>query len=135
MFWNEFLFDRFPINAKTLTRQMLLRFFLLLMIWFSGLLSYYIDGIIESFILIQRIYIDLFGTGFLILFGSYMVQRSLNEAILNIHSILSLTEVTFEKLHQRVKLYSYSFIPCFLLSLFITLLLSDTFYFSESVID
>ncbi len=131
MFWTEFLFDRFPIDAKTFTRQMLLRFFLLLVVWFSGLLSYYIDGKMELFISIQRIYIDLFGTSLLILFGSYMVQRSLNEAILNIRSILSLNEVSFKKFHQRVNLYSYNFIPCFLLSLFITFLLSDTFLQSQ----
>ena len=134
MFWTEFLFIRFPIDAKTFTRQMLLRFVLLLTVWFSGLLSYYIDGLIETFISIQRIYIDLFGTGFLILFGSYMVQRSLNEAIINIRSILSLNEVSFGKFHQRINLYTYSFIPCFLLSLFITFLLSDTFILQSQLL-
>ena len=59
----------------------------------------------------------LFGTGFIILFGSFMVQRSLKDLIQNARTILRLDEPLFLRFSERVERYSYSFLPCLLIAL------------------
>ncbi len=115
--WIELLFSYFPIDKKMFWQQMLARFCLLFSVWLTGFLAYALDGLMVSYITNLSIYQTLFGTSFIILFGSYMVQRSLNDLIPNIRTILKLDEPLFRKFSERVERYSYSFLPCVLIAL------------------
>ena len=125
MLWTELLFSRFPIDENVSWQQMLARFSLLFAVWLTGLLAYAWDGLMMSYVLELHIYPILFGMGFLILFGTYMTQRTLGELIQNIRPILKLDDLQFQKLHERVRRYSYSFIPCLLLAIGLVVFTSD----------
>lgn len=114
MLWTELLFSYFPIDKKMLGQQMLARFCFLFLVWLTGFLAYALDGLMISYILNLSIYLMLFGTSFLILFGSYMVQRELNNLIQNFRPMLKLDDLQFQKFSERVERYSYSFLPCLL---------------------
>jgi len=98
-------------------QQMLARFCFLFSVWLTGFVAYALNGLMISYITNLSIYQTLFGTGFIILFGSYMVQRSLEDLILNVRPMLRLDDSLFRKFSERVKRYSYSFLPCVFIAL------------------
>ena len=124
MFWIELLFSYFPIDGSRFGQQMLARFCFLLFVWLTGFVAYALDGLIRSFMLDVRIYLALFLTGFIILFGSYMIQRSLHDVILSFRSLLKLDDSLFLKFSERVERYSYSFVPCLLIALILAVSMS-----------
>lgn len=98
-------------------QQMLARFCFLFSVWLTGFVAYALNGLMISYITNLSIYQTLFGTGFIILFGSYMVQRSLEDLIPNVRPMLRLDDSSFRKFSERVKRYSYSFLPCVFIAL------------------
>ena len=104
--------------------QMLARFLLLMMVWLIGLLMYSIDDLVKLYVFNLQLVSLLFGTGFIILYGSYMIQRSLPDVISSFLPILQLEETRFQELSSKIKKYSYSFLPClaldFILVFFLT---------------
>jgi len=96
---------------------MLARFCFLFSVWLTGFVAYALNGLMISYITNLSIYQTLFGTGFIILFGSYMVQRSLEDLIPNVRPMLRLDDSSFRKFSERVKRYSYSFLPCVFIAL------------------
>jgi hypothetical protein len=117
MLWTELLFSYFPIDKKIFWQQMLARFCFLFSVWLIGLLAYALEGQMTSYIIDLGGYTNLFGTGFLVLFGSYSAQRKLNDIIQNVRPMLKLDDPQFQKFSERLERYSYSFLPC----LFITI--------------
>ena len=116
MLWTELLFSYFPIDTKVLWQQMLARFFFLFAIWVSGLLVYALDGLIIGYILDVSIYLAVFGTSFLILFGSYMVQHKLSNAVQDFRPMLKLDNAEFQKFSKRLERFFYSILPCLLIA-------------------
>ena len=117
MLWTELLFSYFPIDTKMLWQQMLARFFLLFSLWFSGLLAYALDGLMMFYISEPNVYLMLFGTSFIILFGSYHVQRTLSKVIQDFRPMLRLDDLQFQKFSERLERVSYSFFPCLLIAI------------------
>jgi len=117
MLWTELLFSYFPIDEKMFWQQILARFCFLFSVWLSGFLVYALEGLMTSYIMNLSVYTILFGTSFLVLFGSYMNQHKLNDIIQNVRPMLKLDDPQFQKFSERLERYSYSFLPC----LFITL--------------
>lgn len=125
MFWTELLLSYFPIDRRRFRQQMLARFCFLLVVWLAGFVAYTSDGLMVSYLFELRIYPILFGTGFIILIGTYMVQRTLSNLIQNIRPLLKLEDIQFQKLHERVQHYSYSFLPCLFIALGLVVFASD----------
>lgn len=117
MLWTELLINVFPIDRELLWQQMLARFCLLFLVWLTGLVAYTLDGLMASYIFRLQIYPILFVMGLIVLFGSYMIQRTLSNLIRNIRPILKLDSLRFKKFHETVKGYSYNFLPCLLLAI------------------
>ena len=117
MLWTELLFSYFPIDKKMFWQQMLARFCLLFSVWLTGLLAHALDGLMMSYISNLRIYLMIFGTSLVILFGSYMMQRELNNLIQNFRPMLKLDYPLFRKFSERLERYSYSFLPCLFIAL------------------
>ena len=116
MLWTELLFSYFPIDKQLFWQQMLARFFLLFALWLSGLLVHALDGLITVYISELNVYLS-FGTLFMILFGSYYVQRTLSKIIQNFRPMLKLDDLQFQKFSERLKQISYSFLPCLFLAI------------------
>ena len=117
MLWTELLFSYFPIDTKVLWQQMLARFCFLFGIWFSGLLVYALDGLIVDYALNMNVYLAVFGTFFIILFGAYMVQHKLNSAIQDFRPMLKLDNLEFQKFSKRLERFCYSIFPCILIAI------------------
>jgi hypothetical protein len=117
MLWTELFFSYFPIDKRILWQQMLARFCFLFAVWLTGLLAYSLDGLTMSYVLELHIYPILFGMGILILFGTYMTQRTLSDLIQNVRPILKLDDLQFQKFHERVQRYSCSFLPCLFMAI------------------
>ncbi len=100
-----------------LWQQMLARSCFLLLLWLSGLLAHALDGLTAAYMLELNVYLSIFGTFFIILFGSYYIQRTLSNLVRNFRPMIELDDLQFKKLSERLEQYSYSFLPC----LFITL--------------
>lgn len=124
MSWIELLFSQLPIEREKLGKQILVRLAFLLLIWFTGLIAYALDGMITEYVSNVQIYTMLFGSGLIVLFGSYMFQRSLGDIVLSFRSLLKLDESSFKKFSGRVERYSYSFVPCILIALPLTFFFS-----------
>jgi hypothetical protein len=116
MFWTEALFARVPV-ARRLREQMLLRLFFLFLLWLSGLVAFASSGLSAEYLSNVQLCLTFFGSGFIILFGSYMVQNSLANAIISIRPLSRLDDSTFKKFLEKVELYSYSFVPALLIGL------------------
>jgi len=117
MLWPELLFSHFPIDKKVFWQQMLARICFIFAVWLIGLLAYALDGLVISYIMNFGFHITLFGVGFIVLFASYMVQGDLNDRIQNFRPIIKLDNLQFQKFSERIKRYSYSFLPCLLIAL------------------
>jgi hypothetical protein len=122
--WTEQLFSYLPFK-DSLVHQMALRFSLLLLLWFTGLLAYSLDGLMGEYVSNIHVYLAFIGPGFIILYGSYMIQRSLPDTISSFKTLLDLDESSFGRLTERIKGYSFSFIPCFLIALVLVSSVTD----------
>lgn len=125
MFWTELLLSYFPIDSSRFGQQIVARFCFLLVIWLTGFVAYTLDGLLASYLLDLRIYPILFGMGSIILFGTYMVQRTLSNLIQNVRPMLKLEDIQFQRLHERVQRYSYSFLPCLFIAVGLVVFASD----------
>lgn len=125
MLWTELLFSYFPINEKILWQQILARLCFLFILWFSGLLLHVLSGSMAVYLSELNIYASIFGTFFIILLGSYYVQRTLTQVIQNFRPILKLDDMEFKKFSERLEHYSYSFFPCLFIAIVLGILLSD----------
>lgn len=130
MIWIEKLVGYLPINKESHWHQLVSRLLLLFLVWLSGLLVYSYEGLFTVFISNLSVYQMLFGTGFIIFFGSYMIQRSYDNTISSFRPLLEMGDPQFEIFSDRIKRISYSFIPCLVIALLLTVFLSD---FHESV--
>ena len=135
MLWTELLFSYFPIDKKMFWQQMLVRFCLLFSVWLTGLLAYALDGLMTSYVLDLRIYLMLFGTGFIILLGSYTVPRELNNLIQNVRPMLRLDNRLFPKFSERLERYSYSFLPCLFIALGFVILSGGPNEFQQALVE
>jgi len=124
MNWIELLFSRLPVGMEKLGKQILVRLAFLFLIWLTGLVAHAVDGMTTQYISNTQIYVTLFGSGLIVLFGSYMVQQSLGDTILSFRSLLKLDDSSFQELSGRIERYSYSFVPCLLIALPLTVFLS-----------
>jgi len=119
MFWIEALFVRVPV-ARRLRAQVLLRLFFMFLLWLSGLVAFTFDGLGAMYVSQMQIYLTFFGTGFIVLFGSYAVQESLVSTAVSIRPLLKVDDSRFKKFLERVELYTYSFIPDLSIALLFT---------------
>jgi hypothetical protein len=117
MFWTELLFDYFPINKELVLQQMLVRIFFLFSIWFLGFLAYFLDGLLMNYFSDLNVHISFFGTSFLILFGSYFVQKKLGQIIQDFRPMLKFDEKQFQIFSDKLKRFIFSFFPCFFIAL------------------
>jgi len=122
--WTEYLINLFPIDKNNFKHQMLARLLLLMTVWLIGLLMYSVDGLVKLYVFNLQLVSLLFGTGFIVLYGSYMIQRSLPDVILSFQPILQLEETRFQELFSRIKNYSYSFLPCLTLDFILVFFLA-----------
>ena len=123
--WTEQIFNYIPFKSENLAFQMALRFIFLFSIWLTGLLAYSIDGLMYDYILNFEIYPVFFGTGLIVLFGSYMIQKSLPPTISSFKTLIDLDDLSYQLFVERVKRYSYSFIPSTLIALLLILSLTN----------
>jgi hypothetical protein len=123
--WTEQLFSYLPIERDCLVHQMVLRFALLLLLWFTGLVVYSFDGLMGEYVSNFQIYPAFFGPGFIILFGSYMIQNSLPDTIASFRDMIDLDDRSYRRLTEMIKRYSFSFAPCVLIALLIISSLTD----------
>jgi hypothetical protein len=119
MLWIEALFVRVPV-ARKLREQILLRLFFMFLLWLSGFVAFTFDGLGAMYVSQMQIYLTFFGTGFIVMFGSYAVQESLVSTVVSIRLLLKVDDSKFKKFLERVELYTYSFIPNFLIALLFT---------------
>ncbi len=124
MNWVESLFSRLPVGREKPKEQILVRLAFLFLIWSTGLVAYALDGMTAEYVSNVQFYSTLFGTSLIVLFGSYMVQRSLGNIILSFRSLLKLDDSSFREFSDRVERYSYSFVPCILIALLLTVFFS-----------
>ena len=96
MLWTELLFSHFPIDKKIFWHQMLARLCFLFLLWLSGLLAYAFDGLMTVYVLELNVYVASFGTFFIILLGSYYVQRTLDKMIQNFREMLKMDDLHFK---------------------------------------
>ena len=124
MNWIELLFSQLPVEREKMGKQILVRLAFLFFIWFTGLVAHALDGMTTEYVSNVQTYMTLFGSGLIILFGSYMVQRSLGNIVLSFRSLLKLDDSSFQEFSDRVERYSYSFVPCILIALPLTVFFS-----------
>ncbi len=125
MLWTELLFTALPIGREKFGQQMVARFCFLFLVWLTGLAAYALDGLTIAFVSNLQILLTLFFMGFMVLFGSYMIQRSLHDVILSFRPLLKLDDSQFLKLAQKVERYSYSIVPCLLIGLVLSISVSS----------
>ena len=114
------LFSCFPINTAIFWQQMLARLVFLFGIWLSGLLAHALDGLLTNYIMDLNVYSGYFGTSFIILFGSYFVQNKLEQIIQDFRPMLKLDNKQLQKFSERLKRVIYSFFPCLLIAIGLT---------------
>lgn len=122
MLWPELMLRFFPIDKKKFWQQMLSRFSFLFLLWFSGLVVYWIDGLTTTYLMELDIYIRNFGMFFLIIIGSYYVQGTLRKIIHNFRPMLKMDTSQYQEFSARLERYSYSFLPCVIITIFFAFL-------------
>ena len=135
MLWTELLFKHFPIDRKSLWQQMLARIGFLVLVWLSGLLAYIVDGLAITYVSEVGVYLGIFGTFFMVLFGSYYVQRTLNSIIRDFRPMLKMDNQHFQKFSERLKTYCYSFVPILLISIFFGALSGGPYQFQQVLVE
>jgi len=121
MIWTEKLFTRLPIDRKKIKEQMLVRLFFLFVVWLTGLAAYALDGQAAQYVSNVQVF-PWFGTGLIILMGTFMIQESLGDTVLSVRPLLNMDDSKFKKLLGRIEWYSYGFLPYLLLTLVIVVL-------------
>jgi len=116
MLWTEILLSYLPIDKKVLWQQMVARFCVLFAVWLTGIVAYAVDGLLLTYLSNLNVYLMLFGTSFIILFGSYMVPQSIDDLVHKVRPMLKLDDRQFQQLSERLEHYNYSFFPCFFLA-------------------
>ena len=119
MFWTEAIFVRLPI-ARKLREQILLRLFCSFLLWLTGFVAFTWDGLSAQYVSNAQFYATVFGTNFIILFGSYMIQEALARTVLSTRPFLRLDDSKFKKFFERTEMYTYSIIPVLLIALLLT---------------
>jgi putative Mn2+ efflux pump MntP len=119
MFWIEALFVRVPV-ARRLREQLLLRLVFLFLVWFSGFVAFAVDGLGAAYVSDVQLYLTFFGSGFIIMFGAYMIQESLGSTVRSLRPLLRLDDSRFKKFFERMELYTFSFVPNLLIALLFT---------------
>ena len=135
MLWSELLFSYFPIDTKVLWQQMVARFGFLFGIWLSGLLVYALDELMIDYALDMNVILGYFGTSFIILFGSYIVQQKLSNIILDFRPMLKLNHIEFEKFSSRINRFFYSFLPCLLMAIALAVFTGLPNQFQQALIE
>jgi len=120
MFWTEVLFAWLPVDRGKRGIHILVRLLFLLVLWLSGFAAFAFDGLGVEYVSNAQLLVPFFGTGFIILFGTYMIQSTLTDTVLSIRPLLRLDDSRFKKLFGRIELYSFSFVPVFLVALLFT---------------
>lgn len=115
--WTELIFSYFPVDRDNIKQQILARIAFLFAIWLLGLAAYSLDGLFIFYTSNLQMAQSLFGTGFTVLLGSYLVQRALPDVIASFRPLVKLDDASFMKLSGRVQRYSRSFVPILVLSL------------------
>ncbi|MDH5441081.1 MAG: hypothetical protein OEZ48_02175 [Candidatus Bathyarchaeota archaeon] len=118
--WTELIFSYFPVDRENIRQQILARVVFLFAIWTLGLVAYSLDGLLMLYASSLEIVQTLFGTGFIVLLGSYMVQRALPDVTASFRPLVRLDDESFMKLSERVQRHSRSFLPILVLSLVLT---------------
>lgn len=125
MLWTELLFSYFPIDENVFWQQMLARLGFLFAFWLVGLVLHVFDGLMTVYLSALNLYVTIFGTLFVILYGSYYVQRTLIGVTRNFRPILKLDDVEFQEFSERLEHYVYSFLPCLFIAIAFGIFLSD----------
>jgi len=133
MLWTELLFRYFPIDKNILWQQMLARFCFLFLLWLSGLLAHAVDGLMTAYISEVNGYLSILGTFFMVLFGSYYVQRTLGSIIRNFRPMLKLDDLHFQKFSERLERYSCSFLPCLFIAIGFGVLAGGSYQFQQAL--
>ena len=120
--WVELLFSSFPINKNNFSQQLLSRLLFLLLLWLTGLIVYFVDGLVSTYLFALNIYVRNFGMLFLILIGSYYVQYTLKKIISDFRPMLKLDDLQYQKFSVKLERYTYSFIPCFIMAIIFAIL-------------
>jgi hypothetical protein len=115
-FWIESLFSYFPIKSEAIWSQMVARLGFLLGVWVLGLLAYGWDGLVTDYLSEVQIHVPYLSTSFLVLFGSYFVQRELSRMIHRFRPMLKLDDQEFQKCSRGLKQLIFSFIPCLVIA-------------------
>lgn len=115
MIWIERFFNLLPISKK-IKVQISVRLFFLFAVWLMGLAAFALDGQAVQYAS-NVLYIPTFGSYLLILAGTFLLQNSLGDTVLSVRPLLSMDDSKFKKLLGRIEWYSYSVIPCLLLTL------------------
>jgi len=110
---------RVPV-ARKLREQILLRLFFSFLLWLTGFVAFALDGMGAEYASNIQLYMAFFGSNFIILFGSYMIQESLASTVLSIRPLLKLDDSEFKKFLERIEMYTYSLIPDLLIALLFT---------------
>lgn len=124
-FWIEYFFNFFPVNPNNTKNQLILRFSFLILIWFSGLLFFAADGLVQNYLSLFRLHTNLFTTSFIILVGTRYVSMSLNAIIPKLRPIINITDTEFLKFSNKIKKLSFSFIPILIISILFIILDSN----------
>jgi len=121
MFWTEAILMRVPV-ARKLREQILLRLLVSFLLWLTGFVAFGLDGLGAEYVSNVQFYATFFGTNFIVLFGSYMIQESLADTVLSIRPFLKVDDSEFKKFFERMEQYTYSVIPTLLIASLFTLI-------------
>ena len=125
LIWTEHLINQFPVDKDAFWLQMFARVLFLFVFWFLGYVINFSYGLGLTYLLNFQLHSYYFGTGFIILLGTFMVPRNLPDILLSFKSILRLDESEFEELSSKIERYNTSFIPLTIICLIFILTISD----------
>ena len=114
--WIEWVFDKLPLSKDNTWKQMTFRVLSLVFIWFVGLIIYSVDGKGETYFSNITPAMNFIGSGTIVLYGSYMIQKELPSVIQSFKPMLKLEEDAYNALSKRITSFSYSIIPCLLIA-------------------
>ena len=123
--WLEKIFQGLPVDYDDSKKQIVIRILFLEAIWFTGLLSYIIDGLGDQYLNNTGLFFGFVGTGLITLYGSYMVQRSLPEIIQELRPLLDLEDTKFEDLFNKILKITFNFTIVLLLGILFSAFISS----------
>jgi hypothetical protein len=116
MFWTEWVFSRLPLYRRGLVAQLPVRVLFLFLVWLVGLAGSLERGSTSSYVMGISPILTVFGTGLIILVGTYGVQARLKNSISSFRPLLDLDDAQFERFSRRLWRYLFSSAPPFLLA-------------------